>query len=111
MERLVLIGTQDFDLNVFNNLTYAEGIKCYIVSDMEVQIRRGDDIIKIEPVNKIINQYDDRAREKIPYENPKILMISYSSKDFVLEVISNNGLPKGLYYDDFEKIVPLDELF
>ena len=85
MERLVLIGTQDFDLSVFNNLTYAEGIKCYIVSDMEVQIRRGDDIIKIEPVNKIIN--------------------------FVLEVISNNGLPKGLYYDDFEKIVPLDELF
>lgn len=46
----------------------------------------------------------------IPYDNPKIVMITFSDIEFAKEILSDDRLPKGLYMDDFKHIRPFEEV-
>lgn len=109
MKRLLMIGNENLDIDLFKTWNYKGYIKSYVLSEREVQLRRGDDILKIEAVNNIINEYDEEERKKIPYENPKILMITFSSKEFAKEVLDDDRLPKGLFIDDLKHIRTFEE--
>lgn len=104
MKRFLLIGDEEFDINVFKLKKYEKDIKCYTISNREVQLRFNDDIVKIEAVNRMINQYDDEERLMIPFKNPKILMFTYSSKEFAKFIINDDDLPDNLLIDDFAHI-------
>lgn len=109
MNRLLIIGNEDFKIDIFKTLTYTGYIRTYVVSEREIQIRCNDDFLKIEEVNSIINEYDTDDRKKIPYENPKILMVTFSTMEFVKEILIDERLPEGLYMDDFKNIMPFKE--
>lgn len=109
MNRLLIIGNEDFKIDIFKTLTYSGDIRTYVVSDREIQIRCNDDFVKIEEVNSIVNEYDADDRKKIPYENPKILMTTFSTMEFVKEILIDERLPEGLYMDDFKNIKPFKE--
>lgn len=111
MKRLLVIGNSDFGINLFKTIVYGENIKNYCVSEREVQLRREDEFVKIEAVNKIVNEYDESERRKIPYESPKILMVTFSSIDFLKQVIEGSRLPEGIYIDDFKCIRSFDEAY
>lgn len=110
MERILVIGNSDFDIDLFKTFAYGDNIKNYVVSEREVQLRKDDEFVKIEAVNKIINEYDEAERNKIPYDNPKIFMVTFSSMRFVLQIINDERLPKGLFIDDFKSIRTLEEV-
>ena len=61
-------------------------------------------------VNNIVNEYDEEERSMIPYDNPKIVMITFSDIEFAKEILSDDRLPKGLYMDDFKHIRPFEEV-
>jgi len=109
MERFLIIGDKCLDINMFSEFNYGDGIKAYMVSDMEIQIRMDDEIIKVEPVNNMINEYGEEEIKKIPYENPKIIMLSYSSGDFMKKVLDAGRFPEGTLADDFTKIMALGD--
>lgn len=110
MNRLLLLGDEKFGIDLFKTLTYSENIKTYVVSEREVQLRRDDDFVKIEAVNNIVNEYDEEERSRIPYDNPKIVMITFSDIEFAKEILSDDRLPEGLYMDDFKHIRPFEEV-
>lgn len=109
MERIILIGDETFDIDFFKCRTYAGGIKNYILSEREVQLRCGDEVIKLEAVNHIINEYDENERKKISFENPKILMITFSDRELLLSILKDEGLPKELFVDNLSQIMKLKE--
>ena len=53
MKRILLIGNPDLGIAFFKTRTYTEDIKNYVISNREVQVRMGDDIVKIEAANMI----------------------------------------------------------
>lgn len=110
MKRVLVIGNSDFDIDLFKTFVYGDSIKNYAVSEREVQIRKDEEFVKIEAVNKIINEYDESERSKIPYDNPKIFMVTFSSIEFALQIIGDNRLPQGLFVDDFKTIRTLEEV-
>lgn len=109
MKRFLLIGDEGLDIDLFKLKKFDQDIKCYSISNREVQLRLDDEIIKIEAVNMMINQYGDQERKIIPFENPKILLFTYSSENFALTVISDKELPSNLYVDDFKHICKIAE--
>lgn len=109
MERILLIGNETFGLDFFKCRTYTGGIKNYTLSEREVQLRFGDEVIKIEAVNYIINQYDESERKKISFENPKLLMMTFLDKDFLKTVLKDESLPEELFVDDLSNIMQLKE--
>lgn len=109
MERVLLIGDCNFGISFFKLKVYSEQIKTYTISDREVQIRLGDEFIKVEAVNNIIKEFSEDERKVISYDNPKILMITYSNKEFLKVILEDKELPKGLLADDLGKIMTLKE--
>ena len=109
MERLLLIGDETFGIHFFKLKVYSDDIKSYVLSEREVQIRRGDEVIKLESVNNIINEFDEHEREKISYERPKIIMITFSNKEFLLDILMKEEFPEGIFVDDLKHIVKLEE--
>lgn len=109
MERIILIGDETFDLDFFKCKTYAEGIKNYILSEREVQLRYGDDVVKLEAVNHIINEYDENERKKISFKNPKILMMTFSDKELLMTILKDSSLPNTLFVDDLTQVMKLEE--
>lgn len=109
MERILLIGNETFGLDFFKCRTYTEGIKNYTLSEREVQLRHGDEVIKLEAVNYIIKQYDASERKKISFENPKIIMMTFSDKDLLKTVLQDESLPMELFVDDLTNIMKLKE--
>lgn len=111
MKRLLVIGNSDFGINLFKTIVYGDNIKNYCVSEREVQLRRDDEFVKIESVNKIVNEYDETERNKIPYKWPKILMVTFSSLEFLKQVIEKSRLPEGIFIDDFKCIRTFEEAY
>lgn len=109
MERIILIGDETFDLDFFKTKMYSDEIKNYSLSEREVQLRRGDDVVKLEAVNYIINEYDENERKNISFENPKILMITFSDKKFLMTILQDESLPKEILVDDLSRIMKLEE--
>lgn len=111
MKRLLVIGDSDFGIHLFKTMLYEDSIKNYCVSKREVQLRKDDEFVKIEAVNKIVNEYDVLERNKIPYKSPKILMVTFSSIEFLKQVIDGSKLPEGLYVDDFKCVHTFEEAY
>lgn len=109
MERLLLIGDCAFGISFFKLKVYSEQIKTYMISEREVQFRAGDEFVKVEAVNNIIREFNEEERKFISYENPKILMITYSDKEFLKVVLTDEELPEGLFVDDLGKVVELKD--
>ena len=110
MERIRLIGDETFGLDYFKCKTYVGDVKNYILSEREVQLRRGDDVIKLEAVNYIINEYDENERKKISFENPKLLMMTFSDKELLMIILQDENLPETLFVDDLTHIMRLEEV-
>lgn len=104
-----MVGNDKLDIDLFKTWTFSENMKNYVVSEREVQIRYEDEIVKIEAVNNIVNEYDEDERSKIPYENPKILMFSFSDKEIAMKILGDERLPIGLFIDDFKHIRSIEE--
>lgn len=109
MERLLLIGNEELDIEFFKLKTYSGDIKSYVMSEREVFIRHEDEVLKVESVNNMINEYDDSERKIISYDVTKILMLTFSDKELVHKVLSDESLPKGLFIDDLTNIMKLEE--
>ena len=110
MQRILIIGDKNLDINTFVGLKYEDEIKSYMVSDMEVQIRKNDEIIKVEPVNNMLNEFSDDEKQKIPFESPKIVILTYSSDEFLREVLDKLDTKGELLFDDFSNIMSYKDI-
>ena len=109
MKRVLLIGNKNFGISFFKTKTYPDMIKNYVLSKREVQIRLGDEIVKVEAVNKIIKEFSEEERKFIGYDNPKVLMITYENDELLLKILRDSDIPKGLFADDFGTLVKLED--
>lgn len=109
MKRVLLIGSPDLGIAFFKTRTYTDDIKTYVISNREVQIRLGDDIIKIEAANKIIKEFSKEEIEIIGYDKPKIFMLTYDNEELLLKILSDSEMDKGLFIDDFGSLIKLDD--
>lgn len=109
MKRILLIGSPDLGIAFFKTRTYTEDIKTYVISNREVQIRLGDDIIKIEAANMIIKEFSKEEIDIIGYDEPKIFMLTYDNEDLLLKILSDTEMDKGLFIDDFGTLISLKD--
>jgi len=110
---LLLIGDEDFNLDVIKSINHPNSIRCYVT---EIKNRYcvdfGTDHIFYDYVEKetVLMDYEKNDLEKIPFKNPHFIIMTYTSEERLKNILKQNIFPKGIYVDnDFGLIVPIEE--
>lgn len=111
MRWIILIGNENFDLNTIKAVEHYGSIDSYDVQEIEDRycVDFGDDHIFYDFVD-IIEEYEKDELNKIPYANPNFIMMIYTSKTRIRNILKQDNFPDNIYIDnDFGVILPIKE--
>ncbi|WP_322908108.1 hypothetical protein [Paenibacillus campi] len=110
MQWIILIGNEDFNLNVFRNLQHYGNNKLTILTKNRIVVDYGHDHIFYEYVEDLIKDYEPADLQRIPFQNPQFIMMIYTSEDLMRQIVSQGNFPKDIYIDDDRGcIVPIKD--
>ena len=107
MKWIFLIGNETFNVETVKKLKHADMVRSYD-EDGRYCVDFGDDHIFYEQMTNIDEFEGDMPM--LPFINPTIIMMTYTSSERVRKVLSRDNFPKDIYIDnDFGLIVSLAE--
>ena len=110
MQWMFLIGNNDFGIETLKRVAYPEEAKIYDVESVSGRccVELGEEHLFYDLIEDMNDFEEDILR--VPFDNPTIIMLTYSSFDIVKEVILHSDFPRDIYIDnDMGVIVPIDE--
>lgn len=108
MKWIFLIGEEDFDINSLKKLEYSGASSTYDVKEIVGRycLDYGDEHVYYDIVTDLTDFQDDIST--IPYNNPSIVMMTYTSTEIVRGILRQKDFPKDIYIDnDLGLTVPL----
>lgn len=113
MQWIILIGNENFNLNTIRAVEHYGSIDSYDVTEIEGRycVDFGDDHIFYDFVDiDIIEEYEKDELNKIPYINPNFIVMIYTSKTRIRNILKQDNFPDNIYVDnDFGLIVSIKE--
>ena len=111
MQWIILIGNENFDLNTIKTVEHYGSIDSYDVPEIEGRycVDFGEDHIFYDYVD-IIEEYEKDELNEISYVNPSFIMMIYTSKTRIRNILKQDNFPDNIYIDnDFGVILPIKE--
>ncbi|ULO09515.1 hypothetical protein H1230_12495 [Paenibacillus sp. 19GGS1-52] len=109
MQWIILIG-DNLNLKSIRNIVHFGANKTADIDDKRFVVDYGVDHVFYDEVDNIINDYETEEFEKIPFQNPHFIMMTYTSKQRMIQILSQDNYLQGIYIDnDHGMIVPIDE--
>jgi len=112
MKWILLIGDENFSLDIIKAINHKDCIRCCDVDENRFLVDFGTDHIfyDYDVTQTTLMEYEKDELEKIPFKNPRIIIMTYTSEERLKDILKQNDFPKGIYVDnDFGLIVPLEE--
>lgn len=110
MKWIILIGNDDFNLKLIRDLKHHGENATTSLSKERFVVNYGNDHVFYDAVENIINDYEEDDKRKLPFPNPKFIMMTYSSEKLMRQILSQDNFPRDIYVDDDNgNILPLDE--
>ena len=110
MKWIFLIGEEKFNINLLKKLKYSGIDLAYDVEEIfgRYCLDYGDEHVFYDIVTDLNDFIEDISI--IPYSNPSIVMMTYTSAEIVRNILKQNDFPKDIYIDnDLGLIVSLSE--
>ena len=108
MKWIFLIGDDKFTINSLKMLPYDGCISIYEVSGINERlcVDYGDDHVFYDVIDDT-SDFDEYIRT-IPFRNPVIIMMTYTSSYKVVDILKQKDFPKDIYVDnDLGVVVPI----
>ena len=108
MKWIFLIGDEKFTINSLKMLPYDGCISIYEVSGINERlcVDYGDDHVFYDVIDDT-SDFDEYIRT-IPFRNPVIIMMTYTSSYKVVDILKQKDFPKDIYVDnDLGVVVPI----
>lgn len=111
---ILLIGDEKFNLDVIKAIKHPDSIRCYDVNEIKNRycVDFGTDHIfyDYDETGSILRDYERKDLKKIPFKNPHIIIMTYTSEERLRNILQHSIFPKGIYVDnDFGLIIPMEE--
>ncbi len=110
MKWIFLIGNDDLSINNLKKLNYPGCISTYDVETMQGRfcVDYGDEHVFLDPIENR-NDFEELINQ-VPYINPAIVMMTYTSSDNVRSILQQEDFPNDIYIDnDLGLLAPLKE--
>ena len=112
MQYIILIGDENLNLNAIKSIVHYQSISSYDVEEIGNRfcVDYGEDHIFYDYVGNLLEDYDEKDLQFIPFQNPHFIMMVYSSEKRMKEVLQQDNFLRGIYVDnDFGLIVSIEE--
>lgn len=114
MKWILLIGDEKFNLDRIKASQHSNSINCYDVSEIKNRycVDFGTDHIfyDYDEAGTILMDFEKEDLGKIPFEDPHIITMTYTSEERLKNILQQNNFLKGIYVDnDYGLIVPIEE--
>ena len=110
MQWIFLIGNEEFNISSLEKIEYYGSSSAYYVKEIGGRycVEFGDEHIFYDMVNDIKDFEEDIS--SVPYTEPTIIMLSYTSSKLVKKILAQDNFPKDIYIDnDSGLIAPLND--
>ena len=110
MQWIILIGDENFNLDVIKNIKHYESIDSDEIDGNRYCVDYGKDHVFYDDPGNIIDDYEEESRLKIPFKNPNFIMMVYTSKNLMEKILQQDNYLQDVYIDnDHGKILPIKE--
>jgi len=110
MQWVILIGSDDLDINSVRKIKHFGENKVTDLSSNRFVIDYGDEHVFYEYAEDLINDYEKEELKAIPFDNPHFIIMTYTSEDLMKKILHQSNFLKGIYVDnDYGLIVPIEE--
>lgn len=100
MEWVILIGSDDLDINSVRKIKHFGQNKVTDLSPNRFVVDYGDEHVFYEYVEDLINDYEEDELKAIPFDNPHFIIMTYTSKELMKKILSQDNFLKDIYVDD-----------
>lgn len=109
-----MIGDESFNLNSIKAFEHPNSINCYDVAEIKnrycVDFETDHIFYDYDEDGSILMEFEENGLKKIPFKNPHIITLTYTSEERLKNVLKQNVFLKGIYIDnDYGLIVPIEE--
>lgn len=110
MSWIVLIGDESLNIDSLKKINHYGCKGTYILPSKRCAIAYNDDYIYYDSADDLLHYYDKNESGSIPFNNPRFILMSYSSSNILKKVLSQDNFLKGVYIDNNKgDIVPLEK--
>ena len=110
MSWIVLIGDESLNIDSLTKINHYGSMSTYTLSSKRCAVAYNNDYIYYDSADNLLNYYDKDESKSIPFNNPKFILMSYSSHNILKKVLSQDNFLKGVYVDNNKgNIVPIEK--
>lgn len=100
MKWIILIGDEKFELDSLRYIEYTGDNKVSDIDSEKFIVDYGKDYVSFEYANDIIEDYEVDELKNLPFKTLHFIMMTYSSKELMEEIISQDNFVKNVYVDE-----------
>lgn len=112
MQWIILIGDTDFDFRCIKEVIHYGSLRSYEVEMIPRRycVEYENDHIFYDYCGDFFPDYEENDLKKIPFEEPRFMMMLYTSPSRVREVLVQENFIRNIYIDnDHGVVLPLEE--
>lgn len=110
MKWIILIGDEKFNLELIKEIEHFDCISITDLNSNRLVVDYGNDHIFYDYVENLIDDYEDKELQSIPFSNPKFIMLVYTSVELMKRTLSQVNYLRGIYVDNDEgQILPIEK--
>ncbi|OWR32303.1 hypothetical protein CDO73_01455 [Saccharibacillus sp. O23] len=110
MQWIILIGDETFNIDSVHKIKYFGASTVSSVENNRFVVDYGEEHVFYDFSESIINDYEFEELQKIPFRNPRFIMMIYKSKELMKKILSQDNFIRDIYIDDDHgTILPIEE--
>ncbi|WP_088816398.1 MULTISPECIES: hypothetical protein [Listeria] len=100
MQWIILIGDENFNLEVVKAIKYDKKNKMADVDRNRIVVDFGEEHIFYDYVENLLEEYEEEENKNIPYSHPYFIILTYSSVSLLKQIFSQKNFLNDIYVDD-----------
>ncbi|MBL1224617.1 hypothetical protein [Enterococcus sp. BWR-S5] len=105
MQWIILVGNENLTIQEIKKKDY---YNCKQVTQLEndrVVVDYGAEHVFFDFLDNLIEDYEKEELELLPFKNPHFIMMTFTSKKILKQVLMQNNFPTNLYVDDDDGMI------
>ena len=100
----------NFNLDIIKNIEHYGSVENYEVNETRYCVNYGKDHVFYDDTGNISDDYEEEDLLKIPFKNPRFIMMVYTSKNLMKKILQQDNYLCDIYIDnDYGCILPIKE--
>lgn len=100
MQWIILIGNESLTIDTLKRITYSGCRQVTQLENSRLVVDYGSDHIFYDFMDKLIDDYTEEELRLIPFKNPNFIMMTFTAKERLIQVLRLGNFPADLYIDD-----------